>query len=60
MRGQFPNRGEIADRHGTLRELRDDVKLVASDSKHAIKWDRPQAVIDAVLDVLATARGDPA
>jgi pimeloyl-ACP methyl ester carboxylesterase len=33
-------------------------RRVVADSKHAIQWDRPQAVIDAVLEVIATARGD--
>lgn len=33
------------------------VRRVVPDSKHAIQWDRPQAVIDAVLEVVATVRG---
>lgn len=31
------------------------LRRVVPDSKHAIQWDRPQAVIDAVLEVIAMA-----
>lgn len=33
------------------------VRRVVADSKHAIQWDRPQAVIDAVMEVIAMAQG---
>jgi len=32
------------------------VRRTVPDSKHAIQWDRPQAVIDAVLEVVSEAR----
>lgn len=33
------------------------VRRIVPASKHAIQWDRPQAVIDAVLEVVAEVRG---
>lgn len=36
------------------------VRRIVPDSKHAIHWDRPQAVIDAVLEVVAEVRGGSA
>ena len=33
------------------------VRRVVPESKHAIQWDRPQAVIEAVLDVIGMVRG---
>ena len=46
-----------ADAHEQLAALSSrGVRRVVPDSKHAIQWDRPQAVIDAVLEVIATAR----
>lgn len=36
------------------------VRRVVPNSRHAIQWDRPQAVIDAVMEVVAAAREGPA
>lgn len=48
-----------ADAHEQLAALSSrGACRVVPESKHAIQWDRPQAVIDAVLDVIATAGGD--
>ena len=48
-----------ADAHAQLAALSSRGAFrVVPDSKHAIQWDRPQAVIVAVLEVIATARGD--
>lgn len=46
-----------AEAHEQLAALSSrGVRRVVPDSKHAIQWDRPQAVIDAVLEVIVTAR----
>lgn len=47
-----------AEAHEQLAALSSrGARRVVADSKHAIQWDQPQAVIDAVLEVIATARG---
>lgn len=46
-----------AEAHEELAALSSrGVRRIVPDSKHAIQWDRPQAVIDAVLEVIAAAR----
>ncbi|WP_340647634.1 alpha/beta hydrolase [Phenylobacterium sp.] len=50
-----------ADAHEQLAALSSrGARRVVPNSKHAIQWDRPQAVIDAVREVIAAVCGGPA
>ncbi len=47
-----------AEAHEELARLSSrGTRRIVSDGKHAIQWDRPQAVIDAVLEVIAAVSG---